>query len=312
MNQKRGILGSIRRLLSSSKKSEKKDNSIARDTGYCSEQITGDQRENVLKGTQLVCALDEKTCLKCLILDGSEKPIEFPIHEGCRCVMVPVTKSWKELGVDFEERGEETRASAIGQVPADGGIYKAYLIERAKAIEKGIKGEGLDHYLSELLPALKGRYPTEEHEFAAIKATLLSLWKGNHLSEIESVLHNLEWTSGKFEPLFKRCAELDRFDLIDRTLKRVVKEIPGGPFGPRHKGMLYRMASNSVKKVSLEKAVEYHERAVRINNKNTAVMMELGKLYRRTKRFEDAKTMFRRVLAIKPNHKEAMREISKI
>jgi len=41
-------------------------------------------------------------------------------------------------------------------------------------------------------------------------------------------------------------------------------------------------------------------------------VMELGKLYRRTKRFDDAKTMFRRVLAIKPNHKEAMREISKL
>jgi uncharacterized protein HemY len=40
-------------------------------------------------------------------------------------------------------------------------------------------------------------------------------------------------------------------------------------------------------------------------------MMELGRLYRRTKQFEDAKTMFRRVLAIKPSHKEAMREISK-
>lgn len=312
MNQKRGILGSIRRLLSSSNKSEEKDNSIVRDTGYRSEQITDAHRENVLKGTQLVCALDEKTCLKCLILDGSEEPIKFPIHEGCRCVMVPITKSWKELGVDFEKGGEETRASAIGQVPADGGVFKAYLIERAKAIEKGIKGEVLNHYLSELLPTLKERYPTEEHEFAAIKATLLPLWKGNHLSDIESVLHNLEWTSDKFEPLFKRCAELDRFDLIDRTLKRVVKEVPGGPFGPRHMGMLYRMASNSVKKFSLDKAVEYHERAVRINNKNIAVMMELGKLYRRKNRFEDAKTMFGRVLAIKPNHRDAMREISKL
>lgn len=80
----------------------------------------------------------------------------------------------------------------------------------------------------------------------------------------------MEWTFGKFEPLFKRCAELDRFDLIDRTLKRVVKEVPGGPFAPKHKGMLYRMARNSVPNVSLEKAVEYHEQAVRINNNHSS------------------------------------------
>jgi len=312
ITQSRGIIGFIRRLLRSPKKSAKKDAPIESDSKNLRKPITGAQKDSILKGMRLLCTLDEKTCLKCLNLDGSENSVKLPIHEGCRCVMIPISKSWKELGVDIDEVEEGTRSSAIGQVPGSGGLYKAYLIERAKAIEKGIQGETLDRHLRELLPSLYKSHPRESSKFSRIKASLLSSKAPDDLSEIESVLRNLEWTFDSFEPLFTRCAELNRFDLIDETLKRLVKQIPGGPFAPRHKGTLYRTASNSVRRFSAQKALEYSERALEVDPQNTSVMTELGKVYRRAKRFDEAKAMFEKVLTIKPNHKEAKREMGKL
>lgn len=40
-------------------------------------------------------------------------------HWGCRSVGVPITKSWRELGLDIDEMTPTTRASMDGQVPAE-------------------------------------------------------------------------------------------------------------------------------------------------------------------------------------------------
>ena len=47
-----------------------------------------------------------------------EELVPPPRHPRCRCTLVPITKSWKELGVDAEEVPDSTRASFDGQVPA--------------------------------------------------------------------------------------------------------------------------------------------------------------------------------------------------
>ena len=41
------------------------------------------------------------------------------VVSNCRSTSVPVTRSWKDLGIDMPEFSPATRASMDGQVPAD-------------------------------------------------------------------------------------------------------------------------------------------------------------------------------------------------
>lgn len=71
-----------------------------------------------------ICAtLDFNTRLRCAALDGREfqngagpRP---PFHRNCRCVAVPISRSWKDLGIDLPEMLVGTRASMFGQVPGE-------------------------------------------------------------------------------------------------------------------------------------------------------------------------------------------------
>lgn len=53
-------------------------------------------------------ALDQRTCPVCFAMHGSKHSFAEPMgtHPNCRCTMIPVTKTWKELG--------------FGDVPGDG------------------------------------------------------------------------------------------------------------------------------------------------------------------------------------------------
>lgn len=79
------------------------------------------QNSDLIKAEQWVATLDVRTCTECMGLDGRSFDIgdgrRPPAHVGCRCIMVPVTKSWRELGIDLDEAPEGTRASMNGQVP---------------------------------------------------------------------------------------------------------------------------------------------------------------------------------------------------
>jgi hypothetical protein len=96
MKKKWSISGILQSMFGESNKSEKKE-SFSTHRDYAQELINNNN--HIIKGSQLVCALDEKTCLKCLEFDGSTNPPKLPIHDGCRCVTVPVTKTFKELGL---------------------------------------------------------------------------------------------------------------------------------------------------------------------------------------------------------------------
>lgn len=311
MKKKWSLSGILQSLFGESNKSEKKE-SFSSHRDYGQELINGHHNSDVIKGTRLVCALDEKTCLKCLEFDGSTNPPKLPIHDGCRCITEPVTKTFKELGLDIEEILEGPRSSAIGQVKSDGGIYKAYLIERAKALENGLDGEALAQYLNNILSNLTKRFPKESREFAAIKTALFAMQPHDDISKIEEILQIISWPSEEPGPLFKCCAKNNRFDIINDTLSRLTKQVPPGPYAPRHKGKLYRSTGDIVKKLSLEKAVKYYEQADAVDCQNTSIMMDLGKLYRRRKEVDKAKKMFHQVLQIKPSHKGAEKELSKL
>lgn len=70
----------------------------------------------------IVATLDTRTCPQCQALDGKRFPVgegpKEPFHIGCRCIRIPRTKSWRELGFDIDELEPSTRASMNGQVPA--------------------------------------------------------------------------------------------------------------------------------------------------------------------------------------------------
>jgi len=85
--------------------------------------------QDVIKGVEFLATLDDRTCIECGAQDGkvwdfkkdgypviSESP---PRHPLCRCILVPITYGWKELGDRVvKEVPETTRASFSGQVPA--------------------------------------------------------------------------------------------------------------------------------------------------------------------------------------------------
>lgn len=88
----------------------------------------------LIAAEQWVSTLDSRTTHICQARDGkrytadAHKPIGHDLpwlggpgraHFNCRSTSVPVTRSWKELGIDMPEFSPATRASMDGQVPAD-------------------------------------------------------------------------------------------------------------------------------------------------------------------------------------------------
>ena len=76
----------------------------------------------------IVAGVIAHNCPTCGALDGKRwttdgKPINHsmvyqipPKHFRCRCSMVPVLKTWAELGINMDELPDGTRASMEGQV----------------------------------------------------------------------------------------------------------------------------------------------------------------------------------------------------
>jgi len=84
---------------------------------------------DIFEGLQWVSTLDTRTTVECAALDGlvwdlNGNPIGHdmmlippPRHWNCRSVLVPVTKSFRDMGIDLDEFPKSTRASIDGQVP---------------------------------------------------------------------------------------------------------------------------------------------------------------------------------------------------
>jgi len=57
------------------------------------------------------------TCTRCAALDGKEFKFNegpsIPLHCNCRCVAIPVTKTWRELGIDRDEIEQAIRPYTI-------------------------------------------------------------------------------------------------------------------------------------------------------------------------------------------------------
>lgn len=100
---------------------------------------------DVIKGYSWVLTLDNRTCPICV--DGEsqnpyqvESPPELPAHPNCRCLSTAITKSWEELGFDFDEIEPGTRASMNGEVP-DTMTYKEWFDDQGEPLQREILGQ---------------------------------------------------------------------------------------------------------------------------------------------------------------------------
>lgn len=109
---------------------------------------------SVIKALKWSSTLDSRTSEICRARDGklynadTRKPIGHSLsylggagnaHFNCRSVMVAVTKSWRELGLDIDELSPSTRASMDGQVPADL-TYSEWLKSKPASMQDEILG----------------------------------------------------------------------------------------------------------------------------------------------------------------------------
>ena len=107
-------------------------------------QDTWKANAHIVKGWQFLATLDGRTTITCAGLSGQFFPIgEGPIpprHIRCRSVSVPVTKSFKELGVNADELPKGTRASMDGQVAADT-TFADFLKRKGDAFQDQVLGK---------------------------------------------------------------------------------------------------------------------------------------------------------------------------
>ena len=63
---------------------------------------------DIIKGYRRVETLDNRTCMRCSLADGSEYGLNeqrprLPAHVGCRGVWTPIVKSWRDFGIDMDD-----------------------------------------------------------------------------------------------------------------------------------------------------------------------------------------------------------------
>lgn len=98
--------------------------------------------EDIVKGYRWVSTLDSRTSEICQALDGrqfdlGEGPVP-PAHPNCRSTIVPVTKTWKELGIDVPEMAPGERASQDGPVSSTLTYYGWLKTQPASFVEEAL------------------------------------------------------------------------------------------------------------------------------------------------------------------------------
>ena len=111
---------------------------------------------DILKGVMWMATLDSRTTLQCATRDRllytveGKEPIDHDLpwesgpgnlHWGCRSSSTPVTKSFRELGIDVDDLPPGKRASIDGQVPQDT-TFEAWLSKQGKERQDDVLGAG--------------------------------------------------------------------------------------------------------------------------------------------------------------------------
>jgi len=126
------------------------------------QQVANDARlatfkanDDVVKGVMQLSTLDSHTTKICIAYSGASwdldgNPINgntlpfnggTPRHWNCRSVLTAITFSYKELGIDIPEAPPGTRASDLGQIPADTS-FESFLGRHDKAYVDNLLGPG--------------------------------------------------------------------------------------------------------------------------------------------------------------------------
>lgn len=97
------------------------------------------QNRDVIKGLRWTAILDNRVCIKCAGLDGNEYLWEdekpgLIAHPRCRCLWLPVVKSYRELGLDIDDLKEAERNWVLRE---DGNVDTG----GKKIIDAGTTGE---------------------------------------------------------------------------------------------------------------------------------------------------------------------------
>lgn len=120
-----------------------------------SKMATYQENSDVLNGMQQLSTLDSHTSQICIAYSGAQwdldgNPINgnslpfdggCPRHPNCRSVIVPITKTYKELGVNVPEMTGGSRASDLGQIPADT-TFNSFLNRHDVAYQDELLGKG--------------------------------------------------------------------------------------------------------------------------------------------------------------------------
>lgn len=102
-------------------------------------RLTDMSNDAILAGWELSATMQRRTPLAWLLRhrefhEGSDRPAEtLPMQHAC---WVPVTRSWRSLGIDMDETPETTMASEVGQIPFNGGEFLPFLIEYRIIVEE--------------------------------------------------------------------------------------------------------------------------------------------------------------------------------
>ena len=113
------------------------------------------ENDDAIKGYEQLSTLDGHTTDICIAYSGAQWDLDFkpingttlpfnggcPRHWGCRSIIVPILKTFKELGIDIPEPPVGTRASNFGEVPADMS-FDAFLRRRTKEQQDEQLGSG--------------------------------------------------------------------------------------------------------------------------------------------------------------------------
>lgn len=119
---------------------------------------------DLITGYRWVSTLDSKTSDVCKSLDGRVFELEQgpmpPAHPNCRSTTVPVTKTFREMGIDVDEFGGGERASTNG--PVDAGLTYFEWLKRQPA-------EFQDEALGPVRAALFRKGGLSAEEFARLQ-----------------------------------------------------------------------------------------------------------------------------------------------
>lgn len=115
---------------------------------------TFEANSDVIKGFRQVSTLDGHTSIVCISYSGAswnmkKEPLDgsppwnggTPRHFLCRSVETPITKTFREMGIDIDEPEPTTRASSEGQIDAKTS-FNDFLKRRGQAYQDEMLGVG--------------------------------------------------------------------------------------------------------------------------------------------------------------------------